>query len=121
MIAAFQKEAEIRRVEPGEVIIAEGDRIGLDEDGDFRGDFYIIHLGFVKVSKTVDGHERVIRHLSKGDHFGEIALLPDHPAVANARDELGMNPYQRTRELYRVGRCGNCAASRSGVSPLLPL
>ncbi len=84
-------------MEPGSIIIAEGDRIGFDETGTiFRGDFYVIHIGFVKVSKMVAGVERVVAHLGKGDHFGEIALLPDHPLVSQARRESGINPFERT-------------------------
>ena len=97
LIAEFAKDAEIVRVEPGEVIIAEGDRVGFNDDRKtFHGDFYVIHLGFVKVSKTVDGQERVIGKLGKGDHFGEIALLPDHPVVGKAQRETGINPFQRS-------------------------
>ncbi|MCE9534066.1 MAG: cyclic nucleotide-binding domain-containing protein [Planctomycetes bacterium] len=97
LLSVFERESKMVRVEPGEVIIEEGDQVGFGEDGKtFHGDLYIIHMGFVKVSKLIDGQERVISHLGKGDHFGEIALLPDHPMVKKAGREMGINPSQRT-------------------------
>lgn len=93
----FQKTAEIVRVAPGEKIVAEGDRIGNDETGsNFRGDFYIIVLGFMKVSRMIRGQEQIIEELGPERHFGEIALLPDHPKVAEQCSVLGFDPYQRT-------------------------
>jgi Fe-S-cluster-containing hydrogenase component 2/CRP-like cAMP-binding protein len=96
VVAEFQKDAEVLRVGPGETIVHEGDRIGLDEKGDFHGDFYIILLGFVKVSQTSDGQEHVLANLGPSKYFGEIALLPDHPLVTSARQQYGINPSQRT-------------------------
>jgi Fe-S-cluster-containing dehydrogenase component/CRP-like cAMP-binding protein len=95
VIAEFQKDAEVLRVAPGETIIRQGDRIGLDDKGVFRGDFYIILLGFVKVSQTSDGQERVLASLGPTRYFGEIALLPDHPLVTKARQQFGISPSQR--------------------------
>jgi len=97
LVRKLASVSEMRHVEPGEVIIKEHDRVGFDVDGvRFLGDLYIIHQGFVKVSKMVEGQERVFGQLNKGIMFGEIALLPDHPVVTKARDELGINPFERT-------------------------
>src|SRR5204862_4274690 len=60
IIAEFQKDAEVLRVAPGETIVREGDRIGFDDQGVFHGDFYIILLGFVKVSRQAEGRQRVL-------------------------------------------------------------
>jgi len=48
----------------------------------FRGDFYIVRLGSVRVARTEAGQERVLARLGPGDYFGEIALLCDDPRVA---------------------------------------
>lgn len=65
--------AELRRVEPGEAVVVEGDP---------ASDFYIVRTGFVKVVKSAGGSERVLARLGPDDHFGEVALLADHPLVA---------------------------------------
>ncbi|XP_035276952.1 cGMP-dependent protein kinase 1 [Anguilla rostrata] len=37
--------------------------------------FYIILKGEVQVTKKVNGHQREIRRMGKGEHFGELALI----------------------------------------------
>ncbi|KAJ8356693.1 hypothetical protein SKAU_G00194870 [Synaphobranchus kaupii] len=37
--------------------------------------FYIILKGEVQVTKKVNGHQREIRKMGKGEHFGELALI----------------------------------------------
>lgn len=74
--------AALTRVEPGETVVRQGDTVGLDDRGVFRGDFYIVRLGSVKVSRTEVGTERVLARLGPDDYFGEIALLCDDPRVA---------------------------------------
>lgn len=64
--------AELRRVEPGEAIVVQGD---------VASDFYIIRSGFVKVVKVDGDVETVLARLGPDDHFGEVALLADHPEV----------------------------------------
>jgi CRP-like cAMP-binding protein/NAD-dependent dihydropyrimidine dehydrogenase PreA subunit len=80
--------ATLVRVAPGQAICRENER---------ADDFYIIHTGFVKVSKvSPDGREVVVDYLKKGAYFGEIALMtnlrpeiaekhPDGPAKAGRR------------------------------------
>lgn len=51
-----------------------------------RGDtFYLISQGEVKVTQTLPGHEvdDTIRVLSRGDYFGEQALLKEDKRTAN--------------------------------------
>ncbi len=63
----FLKErAEIISVQPGQVIIAQGDR---------AQNFYVTKLGFVKVSQKVGREDRVLDYLGPGRYFGEIGLL----------------------------------------------
>ncbi len=52
---------------PGQVICRQG------EPADA---FYLIRLGFVKVSQEFAGGEMVLTYLSRGSYFGEIGLLP---------------------------------------------
>ncbi|MFO0935001.1 MAG: cyclic nucleotide-binding domain-containing protein [Gemmataceae bacterium] len=65
--------AELRRVDTGETIVAEGAE---------AKDFYIVRQGFVKVTKQSAGTELILNRLTADDHFGETALLSTHPAVA---------------------------------------
>ncbi|XP_010564215.1 PREDICTED: cGMP-dependent protein kinase 1-like [Haliaeetus leucocephalus] len=51
---------------PGHVIIHEGDE---------GQNFYIILKGEVRVSRRVDGQEKLLRVLGAGEHFGELSLL----------------------------------------------
>ncbi|OXB84339.1 UNVERIFIED_CONTAM: hypothetical protein H355_010766 [Colinus virginianus] len=51
---------------PGHVIIREGDE---------GKSFYIILKGEVRVSRSEDGREKLLRVLGAGEHFGELSLL----------------------------------------------
>ncbi len=50
----------------------------------YGGDMFIIQEGSVKISKVVDGAEVTLAVLSKGDMFGEMALLENKPRSASA-------------------------------------
>ena len=41
----------------------------------FRGDFYTVRLGSVKVARTAAGVERMLARLGPDDYFGEIAVV----------------------------------------------
>lgn len=62
--------------EPGEVIFKEGDI------GDY---LYIIADGKVEVYQTKDGTDKTIATLSKGEYFGEMALLNQKMRTASVR------------------------------------
>ncbi len=66
-ILQLRERAEFRNVEPDHVICSEGETADC---------FYLIRLGFVKVSRTLPGGEVVLNYLSRGDYFGESGLLP---------------------------------------------
>lgn len=70
------ESADLVSMEPGEVIFAEGDP---------ADDFFIVRRGFVKVSRIQDREELVMNYLSKGQFFGEIALLGDELGNATTR------------------------------------
>ncbi|MDX2154815.1 MAG: cyclic nucleotide-binding domain-containing protein [Bryobacteraceae bacterium] len=53
--------------QPGQVIFQQGDPSNA---------FYLIRLGFVKVSQQFAGGEMVLAYLSRGSYFGEMGILP---------------------------------------------
>ena len=63
-----RRGVEYRFVEPGEVVVAEGDRLG---------GFYIVRLGFLRVEQVVGGTAQLLALLRRNEHFGEGALLAD--------------------------------------------
>jgi CRP-like cAMP-binding protein/Fe-S-cluster-containing hydrogenase component 2 len=63
----LKQKAELQDVAPGQVICRQGDAADA---------FYLIRLGFVKVSKSLPGGELVLTYLSRGSYFGEMGLLP---------------------------------------------
>jgi CRP-like cAMP-binding protein len=62
----LRDRAEFVRFEPGQVIC---------KQGDVADTFYLIRIGYVKVSQNYSGGELVIGYLSRGQFFGEIGLL----------------------------------------------
>src|SRR5262249_62352489 len=45
--------------------------------------FYLVRIGFVKISENYPGGELVLAYLSRGDYFGEIGLLGGGVRTAN--------------------------------------
>src|SRR3984893_15207049 len=62
----LRERVELVRFTPGQVICKQG------EPAD---SFYLVRLGFVKISEGYPGGEMVLAYLSRGDYFGEIGLL----------------------------------------------
>src|SRR6202051_3636732 len=65
-IKRLEENIVLKRYAPGQIIARQGDP---------AKHFYIIRLGFVKVSESFPGGEIVLTYLSRGDFFGEIGLL----------------------------------------------
>jgi CRP-like cAMP-binding protein/Fe-S-cluster-containing dehydrogenase component len=65
-IAHLKESVELLRYAPGQVIAQQG------EPAD---SFYLVRIGFVKISEEYPGGELVLAYLSRGDYFGEIGLL----------------------------------------------
>lgn len=84
---ALRDRVELISVEPGQTIF---------EQGDAADHYYIIRLGFVKVSQTFQGTERVLNYLAPGSAFGEIGLLDDFRRMFAAEFELDTPPGTRT-------------------------
>jgi CRP-like cAMP-binding protein/Na+-translocating ferredoxin:NAD+ oxidoreductase RNF subunit RnfB len=59
-------QAELLRYEPGEVICRQ------DDPADA---FFLVRIGFVKVSERFPGGDMVLAYLARGSYFGEIGLL----------------------------------------------
>jgi CRP-like cAMP-binding protein/Fe-S-cluster-containing dehydrogenase component len=65
-IEHLKESVELQRYIPGQVIARQGDP---------ADSFYLVRIGFVKVSENYPGGELVLAYLSRGDYFGEIGLL----------------------------------------------
>ena len=65
-VERLMDNVKLIRLSPGQVICKQG------EPAD---SFYLVRIGFVKVTETYPGGELVIAYLSRGDSFGEIGLL----------------------------------------------
>jgi CRP-like cAMP-binding protein/NAD-dependent dihydropyrimidine dehydrogenase PreA subunit/ferredoxin len=62
----LRTRVELLRFTPGQVICRQGDP---------ADSFYLVRVGFVKVSEQHPGGELVLAYLPRGGYFGEIALL----------------------------------------------
>ena len=65
-IDVLRNKVELVRYTKGDVICSQGD---------VADSFYLIRLGFVKVSEPHPGGELVLAYLGRGGYFGEIGLL----------------------------------------------
>jgi len=65
-IEGLRGKVELLRFSPGQVICRQGDH---------ADSFYLVRIGFVKVSQTHLGGDMVLAYLSRGDYFGETGLL----------------------------------------------
>src|SRR4029077_19273233 len=61
-IASLRDKVELIRCAPGQMICRQGD---------VADSFYLVRIGFVKVSQKHPGGEMVLAYLSRGDYFGE--------------------------------------------------
>lgn len=62
----IRQTAELVRFSPGQVIC---------KQGEVADSFYVVRVGFVRISKQFPGGELVVGYLSRGHFFGEIGLL----------------------------------------------
>jgi CRP-like cAMP-binding protein/Fe-S-cluster-containing dehydrogenase component len=72
-LAQFRNRVTLRRCEPGEMIFHQG---APPADG-----FYLVRTGFVKVTESRPGGERVLNYVGRGGYIGEIALLSGLPEL----------------------------------------
>ena len=67
------------------------------QEGEVGDRFYLILQGVAKVTKkTEDGREKLVSRLSRGQYFGEMALIRDEPRPVTVRAEgkLRVNSYK---------------------------
>ena len=62
----LKESVELIRYAPGQVVARQG------EEAD---SFYLVRIGFVKITEEYPGGELVLAYLSRGDYFGEIGPL----------------------------------------------
>ena len=65
-VAYLRDRVELVRYSPGDVIVRQGD---------VADAFYLVRLGFVKVSERRAGGELVLTYTGRGGYFGEMGLL----------------------------------------------
>ena len=65
-IGYLRDRVELQRYSPGEVIVRQGD---------VADAFYLVRLGFVKVTQHHRGGDLVLSYLGRGGYFGEMGLL----------------------------------------------
>src|SRR5580765_2801142 len=65
-IEHLKQSVELLRFAPGQVIARQSDA---------ADSFYLVRIGFVKISEHYPGGELILAYLSRGDYFGEIGLL----------------------------------------------
>ncbi|HKV03553.1 MAG TPA: cyclic nucleotide-binding domain-containing protein [Candidatus Acidoferrales bacterium] len=86
-IGSLRETVELLRYSPGQVICRQGE---------LADSFYLVRIGFVKVSQAHPGGDMVLAYLSRGDYFGETGLLAGdvRTATCTALDHV---------ELVRIG------------------
>jgi MFS family permease len=96
---------EVDRFAPGEIVIREGD----------IGDrLYLIKGGSVEVLRQAVGKKEVtLSTLSRGDYFGEIALLRDVPRTATCRAIGAVELYSLRRSDFQALRDQSNAFDRA--------
>ncbi|MGH9674123.1 MAG: cyclic nucleotide-binding domain-containing protein, partial [Bryobacteraceae bacterium] len=76
----IRDRVELVDVQPGQVVCRQGD---------IADAFYLIRLGFVKVSQDFPGGELVLTYLSRGSYFGEMGLLSPAFLISARGKEAG--------------------------------
>lgn len=120
-IDGLRERVELVPYEPGQVICTQGDD---------TAKLHVVRLGFVRVNRARTGGEVVLHYLSRGDSFGELALLGagrcaatctalDHVELAEIRREdfdqlAGEFPAIRAELEGLAGRDSGAAAPRAG-------
>jgi CRP-like cAMP-binding protein/Fe-S-cluster-containing hydrogenase component 2/ferredoxin len=69
----LREHVELLRFQKGQVIC---------NQGDVADSFYLVRLGFVKVSQHRPGGDIVLAYLARGSYFGEMAFLTGTPRIA---------------------------------------
>jgi CRP-like cAMP-binding protein/Pyruvate/2-oxoacid:ferredoxin oxidoreductase delta subunit len=104
-LESLKQRVELVDYQPGQVIYREGDAADA---------FYLIRLGFVKVSRTFPGGEMVLSYLSRGSYFGENGIVAGGLMVRAIGPEPGL-----VREVVvTAGSVISCGRSVQGPDTL---
>jgi CRP-like cAMP-binding protein/Fe-S-cluster-containing hydrogenase component 2 len=68
----FRERVQLVRLAPGETIFRQGEKADA---------FFMVRVGFVKVSQKQQGGDQVLAYVGPGGHFGEIGLMASDPDV----------------------------------------
>jgi CRP-like cAMP-binding protein/Fe-S-cluster-containing hydrogenase component 2 len=68
----LRPRVQLLRINPGDTIFRQGDK---------ADHFYLVRMGFVKVSQNRPGGEHVLTYIGPGGYFGEIGLMAHVPGV----------------------------------------
>jgi CRP/FNR family transcriptional regulator, cyclic AMP receptor protein len=97
-VAEQIEDIPTKTFEPGDVIFREGD--------DSQSEAYLVHEGTVEARRRINGEERVLNTLVKGDLLGEVALFRDAPhsvtAIAVEHVTLLVIPAHRLESMIRA-------------------
>ncbi|XP_071398746.1 cGMP-dependent protein kinase 1, partial [Centroberyx affinis] len=69
-------------------------------EGDEANTFYIILKGEVLVTKNVNGHQKQIRSMGKGEHFGEQALIREVLRTATCTADGPVTCFSIDKEVF---------------------
>lgn len=72
----YTPKLERQKFKPGERVFHEGEHANCA---------YIVETGVLEIFKQVDGEAVTVGTLGKGELFGEMALINDHPRTATVR------------------------------------
>jgi CRP-like cAMP-binding protein len=79
-LESLKQRVELADYQPGQVIYREGEAADA---------FYLIRLGFVKLSRAFPGGEMVLSYLSRGSYFGENGIVAGGLLVRATGPEAG--------------------------------
>jgi Fe-S-cluster-containing hydrogenase component 2 len=102
-IEELQARVELRRYAPGQIICRQGES---------SHSFFLVRIGFVKVTQTHPGGDLVLGYIGRGGFFGELSLLGegirtatctalDHVEVVRIRAEEFHSMIERFPEVRR--------------------
>jgi len=108
-IEHLKGSVELVRFAPGQVIARQGEA---------ADSFYLVRIGFVKISEEYPGGELVLAYLSRGDYFGEIGLLGSglRTATCTALDHVELVKISGEDFWEMVGRFSGVRAGLEAVA-----
>ena len=102
-LEGLARELETMEVHPGDVVVREGDR---------GEEYYAIASGQLTVSQG----GQAIRVLSRGDGFGELALIRDVPRSASVTADTAAQLYSLRKDLFIQTVTGHLMAASAARS-----